>query len=197
MIDQDIIQTASNNLKQAFENRTEHTKDFSTVQNIFSQNVLNKVHDYILNDSDKVWALETTSSGEEMHIPRNKIIWHSDTIIEELHMAMESITPQVQEVLDNPVNFVGIILWQDYENYKIDWHTDNPILMATMQIYLAGSKKNPGTEFELNEGEYHNCEFVPNTGYFLNQTERRLRHHTTGSVPPNVSRYSLFGMWQN
>lgn len=197
MIDQQIIQTASDNLQKAFENRIKHNTHFSTVHNVFSTEVLNKVYDYILNNSDKIWELETTSNGEEMNIPRNKITWHMDTVIEELHVAMESITPQVQSVLNRPVKFVGIILWQDQENYKIDWHSDNPILMATMQIYVAGSKKNPGTEFELEEGKYHNCEFIPNTGYFLNQTESRLKHHTTGSVPPNVSRYSLFGMWKN
>ena len=197
MIDQEIIQTASNNLQQAFKNRIVHNTHFSTIHNVFSPEVLNKVYDYILNDSDKIWELETTSNGKEMNIPRNKIAWHMDTVIEELHMAMESITPQVQSVLNRPVNFVGITLWQDHEHYHIDWHSDNPVLMATMQIYLAGSKKNPGTEFRLEEGKYHNCEFIPNTGYFLNQTECRLKHHTTGSVPPNVSRYSLFGMWKN
>lgn len=192
MIDQNIIQTANTNLDQALQNRIQHTEDFSTIHNVFSADVLNKVYDYILNDSDKVWEAETT---RDPSVTRSKISWHAETVIEELHMAMESITPKVQTILDSPVHFTGLTLWEDEENYKIDWHTDNPILMATMQIYIAGSKNNPGTEFKLDEEKYHTCDFIPNTGYFLNQTKRRLEHHTTGSVPPHVDRYSLFGMW--
>ena len=195
MIDQDIIEKASDSLQKSLENRQELTKDFSTLENVFSLDVINKIHDYILNDSDKPWALETTSNGVEMKIPRRKINWHGETVIEELHCAMENITPEVQVILEKDIKFIGIVLWQDYENYKINWHSDNPILLATMQIYLAGSKKNPGTEFKLGGDNFHTCAFIPNTGYFLNQTQNRLEHHTTGKVPANVSRYSLFGMW--
>ena len=195
MIDQGIIKKASDSLQKSLKNRQELTNDFSTLENVFSLDVINKIHDYILNDSDKPWALEATSNGMEMQVPRRKISWHGETVIEELHCAMESVTPEVQVILKKDIKFLGIVLWQDYENYKIDWHSDNPVLLATMQIYLAGSKKNPGTEFKLGEDNFHTCDFIPNTGYFLNQTQNRLEHHTTGEVPANVSRYSLFGMW--
>jgi hypothetical protein len=195
MIDQNIITNASISLQNALTDRFQHTNDFCTIKNVFSQEVLHKVNDYILNDSDKPWALETTEHGVEMKVPRSKINWHGETVVEELHCAMESITPEVQVILKKDIKFLGIVLWQDYENYKIDWHSDNPILLATMQIYLAGSTENPGTEFKISEGNFHTCDFIPNTGYFLNQTQNRLEHHTTGKVPANVSRYSLFGMW--
>ena len=195
MIDQNIITNASISLQNALTDRFQHTNDFCTIKNVFSQEVLHKVNDYILNDSDKPWALETTEHGVEMKVPRSKITWHGETVVEELHCAMESITPEVQEILEKDIKFLGNALWQDYENYKIDWHSDNPILLATMQIYLAGSTENPGTEFKISKGNFHTCDFIPNTGYFLNQTQNRLEHHTTGKVPANVSRYSLFGMW--
>jgi hypothetical protein len=195
MIDQNIITNASISLQNALTDRFQHTNDFCTIKNVFSQEVLHKVNDYILNDSDKPWALETTEHGVEMKVPRSKINWHGETVVEELHCAMESITPEVQVILKKDIKFLGIVLWQDYENYKIDWHSDNPILLATMQIYLAGSTENPGTEFKISKGNFHTCDFIPNTGYFLNQTQNRLEHHTTGKVPANVSRYSLFGMW--
>jgi len=195
MIDQDIIKKASDSLHLSLENRHELTKDFSTINNVFSLDVINKIHEYILNESDKPWALETTEHGVEMKVPRSKINWHGETVIEELHCAMDSLTTKVQVILKRDIKFLGNNLWQDYENYKIDWHSDNPILLASMQIYLAGSRKNPGTEFKLGEDNFHTCDFIPNTGYFLNQTQSRLEHRTTGSVPANVSRYSLFGMW--
>lgn len=195
MIDQDIIKKASDSLHLSLENRHELTNDFSTIDNVFPLEVLHKAYDYILNQSDKPWELETTSAGVKMDVPRRKIQWHGETVIEELHCAMESITPDVCAILKTDIKFLGIVLWQDYENYKIDWHSDNPILLATMQIYLAGSKTNPGTEFKISDNNFYTCNFVPNTGYFLNQTHNRLEHHTTGSVPSDVSRYSLFGMW--
>lgn len=195
MIDQDIIKKASDSLHTSVKNRRQHTNDFSTLANIFPDDVMHRINDYILNNSNKPWQLETTEHGVERNVPRSKIQWHGETVIEELHCAMESITNDVQKILKTDIKFLGIVLWQDYENYKIDWHSDNPILLATMQIYLAGSRNNPGTEFKLSEDNFHTCDFIPNTGYFLNQTHNRLEHHTTDKVPANVSRYSLFGMW--
>lgn len=197
MIDQKIIQTATTDLQGALDSRIQISDDFSVLENVFSRSVITKVHDYILNEPQKPWQLETTEHGVEMQVPRHKIAWHGETVIEELHCAVENTTPKISEILGKEVKFHGIVLWQDHENYKIDWHSDNSILMATMQIYLAGSTENPGTVFEIEDDNHHTCQFVPNTGYFLNQTKTRLSHKSVGKVPANVNRYSLFGMWVN
>jgi hypothetical protein len=195
MIEQTIIRDATSNLLGALESRHQITPDLSVLSSVFPRSVITKINDYILNTPNKPWQLETTEHGVEMDVPRHKISWHSDTVVEELHCAVENITPQVQAILEKPVKFHGIVLWQDHKNYLCDWHSDNPILMATMQIYLAGSTENPGTMFKLNDREHHTCPFVPNTGYLLNQTQNRLLHRSVEKVPANISRYSLFGMW--
>ena len=104
--------------------------------------------------------------------------------------------PALATMTCKDLQFHGIVLWEDSEGYEIDWHTDNPLLMATIQIYVAGSTDNPGTEFKLLDGSTHTCDFKINTGSLIDQTKHRLSHHSTGRVPDLARRYSLFAMWK-
>jgi len=195
MIDQILIKNNSRALIDSFNTRTIICDQLHIMQNVFTSEALSKLYFYILNESDKPWQMETSADYKVLDVPRKKISWHAESIIEELHETFACLTALVVLSVQQDVKFHGIVLWKDQEGYEIPWHTDNPLLAATMQIYVAGTTQNPGTEFELIDGSYYTCDFKVNTGYFINQTQHRLKHHTTGQVPNSTDRYSLFAMW--
>jgi hypothetical protein len=107
------------------------------------------------------------------------------------------MTPMLHELDPTvPIKFDGITLWRDQGGYNLDWHTDNPVIHLTMQIYLSGSLDNPGTEFKIDSGSII-APFVPNTGYFIDQRIIRPMHRLEHVVPENQTRYSLFALWKN
>lgn len=195
MIDQMLIENNIQSLRDSFNTRKKVCDQLHIVQNVFTSEALSKLYCYILNEPDKPWQMETTSDYKVLDVPRKKISWHAESIIEEFHEIFSSLTDSITFAVKQDVKFHGIVLWKDQEGYEISWHTDNPILAATMQIYIAGTIYNPGTEFELKDGSYYTCDFKVNTGYFIDQTQHRLKHHTTGQVPNSTDRYSLFAMW--
>ena len=196
MIDQAFITDNISSATESFSCKKKITNQLYTLENFLTQQALVKLYAYILNTPNKPWDLETDSDYEKMQVPRRKIAWHAESVIEELHDVMSSLTPIVNDIIKKSCDFHGLVLWEDREGYVIDWHSDNPILTATCQIYLAGPPDNPGTEFQIDNNKTHICKFAPNTGYFIDQSVIRPLHRSTGQVPPSNLRYSLFGMWK-
>ena len=195
MIDQDLIAKNIIHSQLSFDHKTVIDAELSVVEDFFTTGALNKLYQYLLSAPSKPWQLETDENYKVMHVPRRKISWHAETIVEELHEVVGALTPTVELATDSSRQFHGIVIWEDSAGYAIPWHTDNPLLAATIQIYLEGPDTCPGTEFLLANGETHICGFQPNTGYFINQTQRRPMHRTVTSVPAMVTRHSLFAMW--
>lgn len=195
MIDQDLIAKNIDHSQRSFDHRRSIDDELSVVEDFFTDDAIDKLYQYLSSEPNKPWQLETDENYKVMHVPRRKISWHAETIVEELHEVVSALTPFVGSVTDSARQFHGIVIWEDSAGYTIPWHTDNPILAATMQIYLAGPVTCPGTEFQLTDGETYVCNFRPNTGYFINQTQRRPMHRSRASVPAMVTRHSLFAMW--
>lgn len=199
MIDQDLINHNTNTLLTAFKKSQQVTPQLRFMQNAFDQPMLSKLKEYVdAHYHSDLWNYETTPSGQPMDDnPRHRLPWDPESVVEELHEVCHLFTPVLQELdLTKPIVFDGITLWRDQGGYDLDWHTDNPAIHLTMQIYLFGSKDTPGTEFKIDSGSI-TAPFVPNTGYFVDQRHVRPTHRLAYMVPENQIRYSLFALWKN
>ena len=198
MIDQELINRNSDTLSAALQHSQQITPQLRFIHNAFDQSMLLKLQEYIDNNfHSELWVPESTHYGRPMvNAPRHKISWEPESVIEEIHEVFGSITPLLQELdPEIPIVFSGITLWRDQSGYALDWHTDNPAIHLTMQIYLSGSLENPGTEFKTEAGSI-TAPFVPNTGYYIDQRKVRPPHRTSHAVPENQIRYSLFALWK-
>jgi len=199
MIDQNFINQNSISLADALKNGSAISPQVKLIKDAFDQNMLSKLQEYFTsNYHSDLWKPETTKYGIPMNNkPRHKIEWDPESVVEEVHEVCNSVTPLLQEQYTCPdIVFDGITLWRDQPGYNISWHTDNPVIHLTMQIYLSGSSVCPGTEFKTQSGSV-TASFVPNTGYFIDQRITRPTHRTAHAVPENQIRYSLFAIWKN
>jgi hypothetical protein len=199
MIDQDLINHNVDILSTAFKNCQQLTPQLRFIQNAFDQPMLSKLKEYVdAHYHSDLWKSETTAYGQPLdNRPRHKLAWDPESVVEEMHEVCHLLTPVLQQ-LDptKPIVFDGITLWRDQSGYDLDWHTDNPAIHLTMQIYLFGSLDNPGTEFKIDSGSII-APFVPNTGYFVDQRITRPTHRLAHVVPKDQIRYSLFALWKN
>jgi hypothetical protein len=199
MIDQDLINHNVDILSTAFKNCQQLTPQLRFIQNAFDQPMLSKLKEYVdAHYHSDLWKSETTAYGQPLdNRPRHKLAWDPESVVEEMHEVCHLLTPVLQQ-LDptKPIVFDGITLWRDQSGYDLDWHTDNPAIHLTMQIYLFGSLDNPGTEFKIDSGSI-TAPFVPNTGYFVDQRITRPTHRLAHVVPKDQIRYSLFALWKN
>jgi hypothetical protein len=199
MIDQDLINHNAETLSIAFKNSRQITSQLRFIQNPFDQPMLLKLQEYVdAHYHSELWSSETTDYGQPLdNRPRHKLAWDPESVVEEMHEVCHLLTPVLQE-LDptKPIVFDGITLWRDQGGYDLNWHTDNPAIHLTMQIYLFGSQDTPGTEFKIDSGSI-TAPFVPNTGYFVDQRIVRPTHRLAHMVPENQIRYSLFALWKN
>ena len=158
------------------------------VSEIFDPAILDKLQDYIRAQDDAAW---TTVLGQE-HLPRHKITWDMDSVIEELHVVCESLTDKLSARFDRDLRFNGIQIWRDREGYYFGYHTDDPAIDTSLQVYLFEGPANCGTTF-FNDGSRYVITFYHNTGYLC--TSHQVPHETTTPVPPGVTRYSLYAHW--
>ena len=199
MIDQHLIDNNVSSLINALKDGLAISPKVKFIKDAFDQNMLSKLQVYFDNNyHSDLWKPETNEYGIPMKtMPRCKLQWDAESVIEEIHEVCNSVTPLLQKLYTRPtIVFDGITLWRDEPGYNIAWHTDNPKIHMTMQVYLCGSEQCPGTEFKTELGSM-TAPFVPNTGYFIDQHEVRPEHRLAYTVPKNQIRYSLFAIWKN
>jgi hypothetical protein len=199
MIDQNLINHNSISLAGALKNGSAISPQVKFIKDAFNQDLLLKLQEYFTsNFHSGPWKPETNEYGiPKKNTPRYKLEWDPESVIEEIYEVCNSVTSLLQELYTCPnLAFDGITIWRDHPGYNIDWHTDNPIIHLTMQIYLFGSPACPGTEFKTDSGSI-TAPFVPNNGYFVDQHITRPTHRTAHAVLENQMRYSLFAIWKN
>ena len=163
--------------------------------NFFTQELLEKLYNYCTTVDSKKW--QDLSDGYAQ-ANRKVITWDIDTVVEEVTELMTNQCDILDIffpfVLDGEAvshNFLGASIWKDTDGYEIPVHTDNPEVSCTIQIYIGGNcNANHGTTFFVDDKELV-LPFIPNCGYILNQTEPRIKHKTTKTLPKNSERYSI------
>ena len=193
MIDQQLIEQTANSIIQSLNNKKSVNNSLYILENVLPESACEKLWDYI-QITDKWQSIEDGFYQQN----RKKIVWDSDTIIEELHHAFEQVTAKINDTFKSEQiqNYIGIALWEDSENYSIDWHTDNPILSSAIQIYLFDTcPEECGTTFKIKDKDVA-LPFVHNTAYLADHIiENKLLHKTTKSTPLGIKRYSLYVSW--
>lgn len=188
MIDDKLIQQNILHAQHSVANATPISNNILLIKNVFTTELIHKLYSYILNHVDQPWESETDEYGNLQTLPRQKVRWHAESVIEETHEIFQALGETVLQKVKLNSNFRGMTLWKDLPGYTLQWHQDNPVIDVSMQVYLAGNSKQPGTQFRN-----FTVPFVPNTGYILYQTLGRTEHCLSGTV--SDTRYSLFSMW--
>ena len=159
------------------------------VDNFLYQPLLDKFLDFLKNYEN--WRLV------EPPLKGRKILnWEFDTVVEEVHTCMREITTEVNQLLStNHTNFLGLNIWKDVYPYKINPHTDNPIIGTSLQIYLNNCNANLATNFSY-DGQNIALPYNSNSGYIMNN-DFKVTHWMTTPIPENFDRYSLYGIWKS
>ena len=198
MIDQQLIDQNTATLIVSVTTAKRINSQLNLITSVFTPSLLTKLETYFVErESSELWVPETTMYNVPMSDrPRHKLTWEAESVIEELHEVCNNLTDTVHRIYPTCTKpFCGIVIWRDREGYDIKWHTDNPVVDVTLQVYLSGSEKNPGTEFEVGDGTV-TAPFIPNTGYIVQHAgEKRPRHQIAYPVPAGETRYSLFAIW--
>jgi len=140
------------------------------------------------------WDYETTVRTKRPYPNRMKLNWVPDTVIEEIHMVLDSLTNILNEEFERHNQFIGLSIWKDLPGYSIEKHTDNPIIDFALQIYLSGDPSlNLGTIFE-NDNQKFCVDYTANTGYIMDNT-KKIPHSMPNTVPASYNRYSLYAIW--
>lgn len=193
MLDQSLITATTAHAGKSLSDSNPLAKDFRLLDNFLSSVLIDKLQMYINTASESEWQpvpLQDT-------LPRRSINWQADTVIEELHIMANNLTPDVNQLFGaRDLKLQAIQLWRDTEGYSLQPHKDNPVIDISLQIYLFDCPSKLGTSFLL-DGKVLDVPFKHNTGYILfkESYDSRIKHWTTATVPKGVSRYSLYVTW--
>lgn len=193
MIDSQLIQQCRKSIGHAIDLR-QHT-EFDTVymiKDVLDPAMINKLKHYIDSVDPERWQ---TVPGQELS-PRRAIVWHADTVIEELHEAFAGVTGNINELFGaDTLNFIGIQLWTDSAGYDTGLHQDNETIEVSCQVYLFDRDPALGTSFVRGDQRV-TVPYINNTGYVMvNNRDSKLLHGTSRPTPPGVIRYSTYAVW--
>mgnify|MGYP001231604178 CR=1 FL=1 len=93
------------------------------------------------------------------------------------------------EVLEYKVQEIGTSFWWDTPGYTIGVHNDQEWIDRVLQIYLWPNDKNLGTVFYEDDEVRYAFDYIPNTGYLMNN--KGQRHGMTVPVPADTIRLSV------
>jgi len=85
-------------------------------------------------------------------------------------------------------------LWIDEPNFKLKYHVDNDMVVASMQVYLKTNEINCGTTFIKNDIEF-TVPYKKNCGYFSLNHKHKLVHGVFYTI--EEQRYSTFTRFKN
>lgn len=190
MIDDDLISRNKAKVRACLDSRKSIISgSLFALDSVLDDDILTKIKIYLDRDSLEWHDVET-----QVGLPRKKITWDSDTVIEELHEIFSSLTQSVNHIFPGKQkHFWGISLWKDSAGYYLPWHIDNPELDVAMQIYLF-DQTDTGTVFKYDDSELL-IESNHNTGYLVKNSPDPIYHKTQRPVPAGIDRYSLYVIW--
>lgn len=193
MIDTELIQVSSLQAQQSFAKAESTIFDqVFIVKDVLTDSAVTKLKEYIVTIDHSKWH---KVPGQE-HNNRKSITWDADTIMEELHEVFNSLTEIVnQKFAKQPVNFLGLQLWVDGHGYNTGYHSDDPIIDVSCQLYLFDNEAHYGTTFKKNKDSVV-VSYYSKSGYIMiNNVDPELLHSTTTPTPQEVTRYSLYAVW--
>lgn len=172
------------NLKFDLNNVTHLDDGIWTIGNLFDTIDFEYIKQSVLNCNQDLYTPSPAHPTD-----RFELTWENDSILEELHNALNGFTPMVSELTKINLGFGQVRIWQDHPGFMIPFHEDDQVSAAHIQLYIDGSTDDIGTTWYTTKGR-HSCPFVPNSGY-LTLCDRRLPHGMLHPVRGKI-RYSLY-----
>jgi len=126
---------------------------------------------------------------------RLEVTWLPDSVIEETHIVLESLTESIGNIWNGPRKFLGISIWQDQSPYSIRPHSDQSLIGYSLQVYLNTNDKNLSTQFQINDNIV-GPKYQTNCGYLMNN-DSKILHWMLQDIPKNFTRYSLYAIWKD
>jgi len=201
MIDQTLIDNNSKSIYDALSSATPIYDGLMSVKNVHTDECCKKLENFISNLTENQWSPESTpNKNMNKYRNRHRINWQSDSIIEELSMSYNAVTPLINKIFNHTKEkvFIGLNIWKDTEGFQTGLHRDNDIIAVAMQIYQGKNvPKNCGTRFEI-ENEMLHLPYEHNSGYVLEQADdiqQRLVHGTSRPTPKDCTRLSVYAVW--
>lgn len=164
------------------------------VTNFLNSDLLLKLQAYIF-DGNLPWNLQEVHDNSGYLGGRKKINWVPDSVVEETHMVLDSLTDYLNQRFNRKNRFSGLSLWKDNYSFKITPHTDNPVIDLAIQVYLNSNNEKLGTKFYLDQNLFE-IPYEVNGGYLMDNS-CRIMHSYEGSLDTNYYRYSLYAVWTN
>ena len=201
MIDRTLINENTDSIIQSLSAGIEHDRGFSELYNINCSRAAAKLDHYLATVSENQWIPETTANKDKNLNLRKKINWQSDSIIEELHLSYEAVTPLINQLFTQTKEkvFIGLNVWQDIEGYSMSMHTDNPIIAVALQVYHGNTApEDCGTSFCVQDHRIVEIPYKHNHGYILEQHDdltKRLLHAPSKPTPAGAKRHSIYAVW--
>ncbi len=191
MIDQEQINKSIKSMELAMVNCLPTPSDkLFRIASVIDNVMLDKLKKYLATIDSAKWQ------DFQIGNLRKVINWDTDTVIEELHNVFDGVTELIGlQFSTGPVNFLGLQLWKDKNNYHMGYHIDDPIIDIALQLYLFDAPADCGTIFKIDEQEYL-IPFEHNTGYvYKHQASAGIPHTVKVTIPPDSDRYSLYAVW--
>lgn len=161
--------------------------DLQFVSDFIYPPLLDKLVNFINNDQLD-WQDEIYQESKN----RSKLNWIPDSVLEETHIVLDSLTDQLNKTYNKQTKFLGLSVWKDQQGYTIRPHTDQPLISISLQIYLSELANDLSTHFLYN-GKVLGPEYVKNSGYIQNNVG--ITHFMVNPVPAGHVRYSLYAIW--
>ena len=182
MIDQTLIDNNSKSIYDALSSATPIYDGLMSVKNVHTDECCKKLENFISTLTENQWSPESTpNKNMNKYRNRHRINWQNDSIIEELSMSYDAVTPLINKIFNHTKEkvFIGLNIWKDTEGFQTGLHRDNDIIAVAMQIYQGKNvPENCGTRFEI-ENEMLHLPYKHNSGYVLEQADdiqQRLVH---------------------
>lgn len=194
MIDQTRITNITNSISNSLTSAKSINEDFKLLENLLPDSAVDSLKE-LVNNTSLTW----NAVPLQERLPRRSINWLADSIIEELHIACDQLTPLVNQLFtESNKRFQGLQLWHDQGGYKLSPHKDNPVIDIAIQIYLFDTAGEYGTSFDVDK-EIVVVPFKHNSGYILHKVsdDQRILHWTTNPLPAGIDRYSLYLTWSS
>lgn len=169
------------------------------VTNFLHSDLLLKLQTFIFDDN-LTWGFHDYHNDYHRSINtpalyRKKIDWIPDSVVEETHIVLDSLTDYLNRRFNKKNKFLGLSIYKDLSSLKLLMHTDNPVIDLSIQVYLNSNNQNLGTKFHLPQTIFQ-IPYKVNCGYLMDNNFKII-HSYDGFLDKNYYRYSLYAVWTN
>ena len=164
-----------------------------SISEVFDKQLLEELH------KKDLYSYQWEKENMQSNLLRRKLLYAEDDILAELDKSINNKEnlQQLSDIFNKQFYGISSMFWLDEPGYQITNHSDDPMVIDIIHIYLWPNSANIGTTF------YHNTDskeelkvlkqftYEVNTGYLMKNLYQI--HGMTVPVPAETLRFSLYG----